>query len=132
MRTYILLLAVVFSGCAFTPPGALKTSDLITEHKVVKAGYQTVYKRVRDGFRTCGERYVESELYTDLKEGQIDVFSHNAPIAITLGLITIKQITKDSTRVTVSANKAFDSPFFHEEGFQRKQWLRWATGDRSC
>jgi len=133
MKKYIFLLAIVIlSGCAFTPPGALKPSDLITEQKIIPANYQVVYRRVKNGFRNCGERYAEGELYTDIKEGHFDVFSHNAPVAATHGIIEIKAITKDSTRITVSANKAFDSALFHTKGFQRKKWLRWAIGDRSC
>ena len=130
MRKLILMVAVFMAvGCA-TPPGQLKKSDLVWQKKKISAKYQEVYRRMKKGFRHCAVDTVQSDLYTDNKTGHLDVYLYGRPLIF--GFIDIKFISETSTWIKIGVLNRYDTPFFREEGYYRKKWLRWASGDLSC
>ena len=121
-------------GC-FTPIGKIPDSDFVWEDRTIKVNYQEVYRRVLAGVRTCKPGIAEGNLYTDIKEGHIDVFlvdMFGGKHPGVLGIILVKEDHNGDTVVRVGVQTVYDDPLFAPPGRLRKKWLNFAEGDLSC
>lgn len=121
-------------GCA-TPVGKIPESDFVWEDRIIKLNYQEVYRNIANGFRTCKPGIAEGNLYTDIKEGHldvylVDVFGGKHPGV--LGIIRVKEDNNGNTIVRVGVQRIYDNPVFGARGIYRKKWLEFAEGDLSC
>ncbi|MTI13112.1 hypothetical protein [Sansalvadorimonas verongulae] len=106
-RLYLLLIPVLLAGCAPATHQAL-TRDYASKQEIrVDENYQSVYRRLQRNVRQCWETglitaqmRVQSDLYSDIKEGNINVAVVGfAGVDTHLG-IDIKGYSDGSTRVT--------------------------------
>jgi hypothetical protein len=122
------------TGCA-TPAGKISKSDFVWQKKVVEADYQEVYKRIVNGFRTCGDLIAEGNLNTNTQKGHFSIYPRDelgGRSDWVLGIINLKPDNKGNTIVRVGVQIIYDGPLFGEHGKYRRLWLRFAQGDLSC
>lgn len=121
---------VCFSGCA-TPIKKLSTDDFYWQQKKISGNYQKVYRNILDGFRSCDQGVAESNLYTDIEEGQFDIYLPQlggGRSVWVLGSIKVTSNGPDQTHVKAGAQKVYDRKNCHH----CKLWLQWAEGNISC
>jgi hypothetical protein len=112
-------------GC--TPVGQLKESDFVWHERTLPIAYQQAFRNVRAGFRSCGDEYVESALFNDIKTGEFDAWHPtmlNSASPIYWGRIIITAIDEKHSRVRVGLTSDSEA--------RRNRWHRWATGDSGC
>lgn len=122
------------SGCA-TPPGKFKDSDLTWSHVDISLNYQVVYRNVSEGFRRCGGKIAEGNLYTDIREGQIDIYLKDVfggRSSWVYGIVRVKFKEEQISNFSVGVNNPYDSPMLGKQGEGRKTILSWANAKYDC
>jgi hypothetical protein len=125
-----------------TPPGQYKASELVSETKKIQKSYETVYRNIKNGFRSCSSisaYRVDDELYHDNRTGLFDVTLVNESIfnlggvKTYIGRVKLKGLGEKTTSVTGSINDFHESHVFSADGSERRaRWFRWAEGNLGC
>ena len=118
-------IAATLLGC--TPVGQLKESDFVWHERTLSISYQQVFRNVRAGFRSCGDEYVESALFDDIKTGEFDAWHPtmlNSASPIYWGRIIITAIDDGHARVRVG--------LISDSEARKNRWHRWAAGEPGC
>lgn len=135
-KIVLIIFSLIFMamiGCA-TPAGKISESDFVRQEKVIEADYQEVYKRIVNGFQTCGDLITKCSLNADTKEGHFDVY-RTVPGGRSdwvIGIIYLKPDNNGNTIVKVGVQTIYDGPLFGEHGKYRRLWSKFAEGDLSC
>jgi hypothetical protein len=120
--------------CYYSRRKDIKIGFCLAE-KVIEADYQEVYKRIENGFRTCGDLLAQGNLDTNTPRGHFRIYSRDelgGRSDWVLGIINVKRDDKGNTIVRVGVQIIYDGPLFGEHGQYRRLWLRFAEGDYSC
>ncbi len=132
-----ILLFLLLNGCASTPPGQFKKEELIWEEKIIQSNYQKVYRDLKSGFNKCLSPTgwtVESDLYSDIKEGEFNTTINNyfGPQTF-LGTVRINSAGENLTKVRAGIARWHESHLLADGGPEhRKRWLKWASGNPDC
>lgn len=133
VRSMIVVIAFL-TGCA-TPIGQMAETDFNWSDETVSAGYQEVYRRLVNGFRSCSGDGLPAvpigNLYTDNRTAHIDVYlgsMYGGQTQWPLGMIDLQAISDAKTQVRVGGHKTPESATFRPGAYRRQQWLDWAAG----
>lgn len=136
MKKVILAAAVILSGCAI---GTNTVEDLAKspykDEFEVADGYQQTYRQIIAGIEKCegltpsyfNPVRVDTELFTDIKEGRIVLYAEpSVGAAKPFRYIKIDNVGKDKSQVTVYhfMQSTVDKT--------RNNYRRWANGDLTC
>jgi len=133
-RMVIAVMVATLTACA-TPIGKFTDEDFVWSRREVADNYQAVYRTVFQTSKECAGVRTEGNLYTDIRQGTVDVYLADAfggRSPWVLGTVRIEALSDDLTRVSVGVNKSLDKPLLGKEGGQRETIMQWADGVSGC
>ena len=132
-RVALIISLLFLSACAM-PAGDFKEKDLAWTKITIPLNYQTVYRRINNGFISCGNHFVYSNIYSDINEAKFVIYlqdPYGRKTNFFFGRTVIKAIDENSSFVSIGVNKTYD---WRNSGKSRKIIAIWANGilSHSC
>lgn len=125
----LCIVAALLAGCA-TPVGQIPAEDFAWEITELPIGYQAAYRNLRNGFDRCGGRTAKGDIFTDIREGRMAVYSGNTDLVT--GVIYVSELTAQTSRLKIGVQHQYDKPVFGVPGRIRARWRDWAGGGTAC
>lgn len=128
----ICLFTLLLFGCASTPPGQIKPSEVDWRTITTQSALQSTYKQLLEGFRYCGSYYgvPECRNYPDEQEINCDIYTagtYGGRSDHVMGFIQLARLSDSETTLkTGYVGLKINEDSAHE------YWQGLAVGDYSC
>ena len=133
MKAYLIIFVLLISGCASNPSNT-NHSDYTWTDSVSSHSYQASYRNIKEAAEKCESSWhLDSNLYTDINEGRINVYLKNLIFQnpqFLLAKVTITKTDKGSL-LSIGTIDSMDKNFAIERNTAKKL-ISWANGNLNC
>ena len=127
-----IVMICLLTGCA-TPVGKLADDDIVWTSTNVATNYQQAYRNIKRSLDVCYEFAVESNLYTDIGEGEFNLYLKNVfggNHGFVYGLIKLKKVGEE-TNVRIGIQTIYAKPIFAKSK-TAETLINAANGSTTC